>query len=225
MISGRNPWRVATTVDDTFKAYLRDPNFLRKMLPISEGANLILRNIFTRKEKNRASLEYIRHLVVHLDTFFMSPDEIVRAGPYVQRIAEYYFRKSQRQIVYHETNTSYGAEMGALDEQRAFSPPRKSDDVGQLSDVALDSPRPPQEPDIQQINRSEPTNPSSIRSLGVSGIDIPTPDLPALPPKVYAPPRHPKGSLRSPPAVADATDHVAARSLGDIRRRVERIVV
>ncbi|THH32551.1 hypothetical protein EUX98_g1635 [Antrodiella citrinella] len=195
MISGRNPWMVAVAADDSFVAYLRDPHFLHKMLPISEGANLILRHIFTRKEKNRISLEYLRQLVLQLDTFFMTPDEIARAHPCVQEIAETYFRKSQRQLVYHDTNTSYGAELDEMDGRRVIPHVRKlADEVGSLSKVPLESPKNPHS-EIQEILRSQDTNPTSVPSDGSNGSDVSAPQLPALPAKIYLPPRH----QRAPP--------------------------
>ena len=47
MITGRNLWRFATADDDCFAAYLRDNNFLRQVLPISDGVNTLLKQIFT----------------------------------------------------------------------------------------------------------------------------------------------------------------------------------
>lgn len=225
MISGRNPWRSATTEDKSFEGYLRDPNFLRKMLPISEGANLILRHIFTRKEKNRVSLEYLRQLVLDLDTFFMPPDEISKAGSYVREIAASYFRKSQHHLVYHETNTSYGHELGPLDERRICSPIRKpANDIGSAVDVELVLPRLPQGLEIQQINRSDPTNPTSVLSNEACGTSTLGVLLPAPPPKIYLPPRHRRGAVRSSPAASTTTGQVEAWSTGRVRRRVERVV-
>lgn len=220
-MTGRNPWRVAATTDPTFKVYLRDPHVLRKMFPISEGANMALRHIFTRKEKNRVSLNYLRGLVLDLDTFFMSPDDVAQASPQVKYIAEQYFRRSRHQLIYHETNTSYGAVLESSDERRMFSPKRKdAEDVGHLSEVELGSPQLPQEPEIQEVKRSQPTNPPMSRSIGVTALNALCPDLPALPPKAHAPRRPRKLSPKLSAGTAYSTAHVG---LGLVGRGIEHI--
>ncbi|TCD68740.1 hypothetical protein EIP91_009886 [Steccherinum ochraceum] len=226
MISGRNPWRMAASADEAFKAYLRDPNFLRKMLPISEGANLVLRHIFTRKEKNRASLEYIRHLVLQLETFYMSPEELSEAGEHTQRIAATYFRRSQHQMVYHETNTSYGHELGDLDERRVFSPERKlPEDVEPLSEIQVNLPHLRQQKvEIQQINRSQPTNPIRLPSDKINHVLLPDLCLPAPPPKIYLPPRHQRCAVQRSSSASGVTERVEAWRTGRVKRRVERVM-
>lgn len=181
MISGRHPWRVAATTDESFKAFLRNPNYLRTILPLSEKANLLLRHIFTRKEKNRISLEYLRQMVEEIDSFFMSPTEIRQATPEVQYIAATYFPTPLFHI------SSYGIELAPLDERRIYKP-NVAVKAEENAEQPQYTPRPapaPRVSEIQQINRSDPTNPDGVPSE--EGHLAPDLKLPAPPPKIYLP--------------------------------------
>lgn len=89
MISCRSPWTKAVTSDTCFMEYLLNENYLREMLPISEGVHSILRRIFTCEPSERITLSALRKEIVALDTFFMTDDEIARAGQIVQEAAAY----------------------------------------------------------------------------------------------------------------------------------------
>ena len=89
MISGHNPWRQAVMSDDCFRTYVNNPGFFRYMLPISTAADSILRSIFTNYD-NRISLRRLRRMVLAVDTFFMTDDEIANASTYVQMAAASY---------------------------------------------------------------------------------------------------------------------------------------
>src|SRR6266498_1757715 len=69
MITGRNPWRYATFDDDCFAAYLHDNDFLKHVLPISEGVNNILKDIFILSPSHRISLPKLRERVLSLEVF------------------------------------------------------------------------------------------------------------------------------------------------------------
>lgn len=62
-ICGRNPWKQATPNDDTFREYLRDPDFLEKILPISDEVHAILKRIFTLRPEARPSVRELRRWV------------------------------------------------------------------------------------------------------------------------------------------------------------------
>ncbi|PKI83258.1 Serine/threonine protein kinase [Malassezia vespertilionis] len=64
LICGRNPWKQATLVDETFREYLRDPNFIMKILPISRDTNEVLKHILALYPENRYSLCELRKSVL-----------------------------------------------------------------------------------------------------------------------------------------------------------------
>ncbi|KZT10473.1 kinase-like protein, partial [Laetiporus sulphureus 93-53] len=69
MITEHNPWRKAIMEDGCYRAYQKDGEYLRKSLPISSGASIILQRIFTQ-ESNRITVPYLRLMVLRTDTFF-----------------------------------------------------------------------------------------------------------------------------------------------------------
>ncbi|KAI0088818.1 kinase-like domain-containing protein, partial [Irpex rosettiformis] len=70
MITGRNPWRLATTNDDNFYHFISDPdNFIRTSLPMSEEAGELIKRIFTFNPYKRISLAKLREAVLAIDTF------------------------------------------------------------------------------------------------------------------------------------------------------------
>lgn len=71
MITGRNPWRYATADDDCYAAFLKDNDFPRQVLPISEGVNRILKRIFTENPLRRIILPDLRQKVLELDSMFI----------------------------------------------------------------------------------------------------------------------------------------------------------
>ncbi|KAF8663401.1 hypothetical protein AX16_000973 [Volvariella volvacea WC 439] len=114
MISGRNPWRYATTQDDCFSAFVNNRNFLRQVLPISMGANEILKRVFRLNPLTRISLPDLRQETLDLDTFFLTSD-----GPSAN--------KGSNQIV--ATRAQAPAEISKIqgDTPRAENPPPEDD--------------------------------------------------------------------------------------------------
>ncbi|GAA5973537.1 hypothetical protein JCM11641_007105 [Rhodosporidiobolus odoratus] len=73
---GRNPWKQACPSDETFCAYLGNPDFLRSILPISEPTNRILKRIFALNPLARISLPELRREIMAVKTFVMTEDEL-----------------------------------------------------------------------------------------------------------------------------------------------------
>ncbi|KAK5102153.1 Serine/threonine protein kinase [Exophiala xenobiotica] len=69
---GRNPWKKASPDDSTFRAFLKDPNFLSSILPLAPELNMILRRIFECDPQQRISLAELRDLILACPRFTMS---------------------------------------------------------------------------------------------------------------------------------------------------------
>ncbi|KAL6299422.1 kinase-like domain-containing protein, partial [Sparassis latifolia] len=69
MIAGRSPWSYATKDDQCFLRYTANPNYLREMLPISEGASHILKRVFTFDPYTRISIPELREEILKLERF------------------------------------------------------------------------------------------------------------------------------------------------------------
>ncbi|KAL9064309.1 MAG: hypothetical protein Q9157_007882 [Trypethelium eluteriae] len=61
---GRNPWKRASTEDSTFRAYLRDRQFLKTILPLSDDLDSILRQIFEPDPMKRITIPALRELIL-----------------------------------------------------------------------------------------------------------------------------------------------------------------
>ncbi|CAL1709176.1 unnamed protein product [Somion occarium] len=177
MISGRNPWRYATEADGCWHAFQENPEFLRTMLPISEGANTILRSIFTTTERDRISLAALRQRIMHLDTFFMSAGEISRAGHQVRTVAASYFRAGSPHLAFRGSSSSYGEELTPRDERRRlhFGSAQKeeaaaSGGTGSSSEVQYNPRSHPTNP----INAEELSNPDSQGPRTPTPVETPT---------------------------------------------------
>lgn len=69
LVCGRNPWRCASPTDESFAAFLQDPTFLRRILPISGECLSILTEIFTLDPEQRISLDRLRELIMSIGSF------------------------------------------------------------------------------------------------------------------------------------------------------------
>jgi serine/threonine protein kinase len=76
MTCGRNPWRQACSSDETFRAFVHNPEFLRTILPISHATNNILKGLFALDPQKRTPLRDLRAQILAVDTFTMTEDEL-----------------------------------------------------------------------------------------------------------------------------------------------------
>lgn len=63
MATGRNPWKQASLKDETFRAFLADPDFLLSILPISRELNRILKRIFCIDPMRRITLVELKEKI------------------------------------------------------------------------------------------------------------------------------------------------------------------
>ncbi|KAF8316218.1 kinase-like domain-containing protein, partial [Cantharellus anzutake] len=69
---GRNPWARADLLDETFRAFLSDPNYLASILPIPPAVNSILKGLFALNPGCRMTLDQLRTAILKVDHFIMS---------------------------------------------------------------------------------------------------------------------------------------------------------
>jgi serine/threonine protein kinase len=88
LTTGRNPWRYATPKDQTFKAFMDDPDSLRSILPLSRAANDLLKRCFALDPRQRISAAELRREVLAVDRFIMSKSELLRSPSAVRAAAK-----------------------------------------------------------------------------------------------------------------------------------------
>ncbi|CAG8802097.1 12203_t:CDS:2, partial [Gigaspora rosea] len=71
LVCGRNPWKQASLSDETFSAYIQNPEFLKTILPISDELNEILNDVFALDPEKRISLSEFKERVLECDSFLM----------------------------------------------------------------------------------------------------------------------------------------------------------
>ncbi|EGP90506.1 unnamed protein product [Zymoseptoria tritici ST99CH_1A5] len=63
---GRNPWKRASMEDSTFRAFMRDRNFLQSILPISDDLNHLFQRIFEVDPTRRITLDELREYIIRM---------------------------------------------------------------------------------------------------------------------------------------------------------------
>nr|ABS83384.1 PCRan1 kinase [Pneumocystis carinii] len=70
---GRNPWkRASSTLDETFRAFLQNPAFLRSILPLSSQLYSILQRVFDPNPSTRITLPELRISIINCSKFTVS---------------------------------------------------------------------------------------------------------------------------------------------------------
>lgn len=66
---GRNPWKRACYEDSTFRAYMRDREFLKTILPVSSQLTAILNRVFEVDPHKRATIQELKEMILACDSF------------------------------------------------------------------------------------------------------------------------------------------------------------
>jgi hypothetical protein len=94
MATGRSPWRQAVCSDAGFTSFLRHPDFLRSMLPLSAGAAALARRILAPNPAERPSIADIRAGGEREHAAQEARDELARASRHVRDTAKAYLKLS-----------------------------------------------------------------------------------------------------------------------------------
>ncbi|KAF4634172.1 hypothetical protein G7Y89_g3930 [Cudoniella acicularis] len=70
---GRNPWKQASEEDSTYRAFKKDRNFLKTILPLSDELNDILGMIFESNPEDRITVSQLKQLIFHCPNFSSPP--------------------------------------------------------------------------------------------------------------------------------------------------------
>jgi serine/threonine protein kinase len=84
---GRNPWKQASPEDSTYKAFTRNPNFLKTILPLSDELNDILGMIFARNPEDRITIGQLRLRILQCSSFSAPPHQQLPTPPQSPRQA------------------------------------------------------------------------------------------------------------------------------------------
>jgi len=66
---GRNPWKRASLEDPTFRAFRKNKNFLKTILPISDDLNRVLQRIFEIEPERRITLDELYTAILQCRSF------------------------------------------------------------------------------------------------------------------------------------------------------------
>jgi serine/threonine protein kinase len=78
---GRNPWKQASTEDSTYKAFTRNPDFLKTILPLSDELNDILGMIFARNPEERITVGQLKYRISQCSSFSAPPQQLLPTPP------------------------------------------------------------------------------------------------------------------------------------------------
>ncbi|CED84312.1 ran protein kinase [Phaffia rhodozyma] len=80
LVTSRNPWSSSVLTDDSFAAYVRNPEvFFQSMLPISDQASRLLKRVLSVDPRKRPTVIQLKSWVRFVDRWDMDEEELSRA--------------------------------------------------------------------------------------------------------------------------------------------------
>ncbi|VDB85432.1 unnamed protein product [Peniophora sp. CBMAI 1063] len=86
MLTGRSPWRAAVSSEACYTGFLRDPLYLRAMLPLSRPTVFLIGRILKLNPLSRLAIKDIKDEFMNIETYFMCAEEVQRASAHVREI-------------------------------------------------------------------------------------------------------------------------------------------
>ena len=156
LICGRNPWKQATPADETFREYLRDPDFLGKILPISNEVHAILKCVFALRPESRCSVRDLRRWI--------------RAVPRLQASNWEMWQRHHYDTLALQPRSVDGPPCGSQDSTLMGTSPTLFDpDVPQFSTLSLRSPV------VSSLVSPTALEPSKVKQAPVNATALRTP--------------------------------------------------
>jgi serine/threonine protein kinase len=87
-VSKRNPWNLAENDDECFSQYLKDRNWLARVLPISSGLNEILKRALHINPLCRLPLSSFRQAILELNTFSKKTERMLMISQIVRPVPQ-----------------------------------------------------------------------------------------------------------------------------------------
>ncbi|KXT10735.1 hypothetical protein AC579_2734 [Pseudocercospora musae] len=156
---GRNPWKRASMDDSTFRAFMKDRNFLQTILPISDDLNCILQRVFEINPQRRITIGELRDVIMRCPRLTTQGSSIPSSAP---------------------ATPPYSPVEKPLDSPLAMANGGAYEPVPRLDLPAQQYPSPTPSPDFSQ--------PHMLFTPPASGHCTPQPTLYTSPPKSVAPP-------------------------------------
>ena len=122
MVFSRLPWKSAVLSDPSFRRYMRNPRWLRHMLPLSEEAFQFVDHIFST-HGNTKPLSQLRKDFLKIETFYMTEDELDAAHKSARLVANDLIKEVRAEVHAPEiTDEDIGGmtNMDDIDERELF---------------------------------------------------------------------------------------------------------
>ncbi|KAL1857638.1 hypothetical protein VTK73DRAFT_8025 [Phialemonium thermophilum] len=171
---GRNPWKQASFEDSTYRAFTRRPDFLKKILPVSDELNDILCRIFARNPEQRITLPELRARIIACSRFTQQQQalSVVPIDTPEVILSEPTFVDCEESVV--DDDLVYGAALSPAASDSSSSSEGSSSSFSSLEDLEEDVGDIIEEPpEIHTPPPTQPEAPATIcdpRDVGVLGL-------------------------------------------------------